>query len=647
MTVMVVNLHLEGNLGDELETTPLLLELHRCQINIIGVLSRWQAETKSKAHNALYGTGSPLNHQSIREQMLLERLIVPTELEQENYELFLSNHDLHRDDIHAIIYAPGPGGGCGGVGSSGWPIDIYFGISLKTMIQMNRIKNQIMSQQQEQNTNQYDQCYSRSGNPILTFNSYRFGTNNSHCTPSKETKNTKFYTIPKNYNYSNSVYLNITKTTTTTTTTTATNDNSNSNRKKEKKNKKNDSNSVVDVVSTTTTTTSSSSSSSPSELQLPVVEFFMMGDLANVFEPSWPAVHYWKNFYEHKYPNLQSLIYPRFIQKGKGSRSNSNNGFGNIVKTVTKTNTKTTTSNTSSSSSSLPPKPKQQKLEMITLQNDLSSKVVHLDIVVEEGEQQQQPQQQLEQDHQDDDSRIMDQRIKFLFVSSSNLEDGEIFDYYKRQFQSMERRRRRKRRKSSSSSTADIKNSNNNNHNDKNDNCNGDDDDNDSNNTIENYVTNNLHGMQSNQFLIFDTIEQMIAMTLHSNVQTVYTNRYHPGVTSYRFHKETVLLPMHNHNNDNGEGASFSTDAKMIGLQMLLTAAAEEEDDDDSASAAAAVGTSGLGVAEEETKNNQVVTPTRVRKELIPTGFQKLRNTLRQLRGGSSSSSSSSSATTF
>ena len=379
----------------------------------------------------------------------------------------------------------------------------------------------------------------------------------------------------------------------------------------------------------------------------------MMGDLANVFEPSWPAVHYWKNFYEHKYPNLQSLIYPRFIQKGKGSLSNSNNGFGNIVKTVTKTNTKTTTSNTSSSSSSLPPKPKQQKLEMITLQNDLSSKVVHLDIVVEEGEQQQQPQQQLEQDHQDDDSRIMDQRIKFLFVSSSNLEDGEIFDYYKRQFQSMERRRRRKRRKSSSSSsssssTADIKNSNNNNHNDNNDNCNGDDDDdddNDSNNTIENYVTNNLHGMQSNQFLIFDTIEQMIAMTLHSNVQTVYTNRYHPGVTSYRFHKETVLLPMHNHNNDNGEGASFSTDAKMIGLQMLLTAAAaaeEEEQADDSASSSPGVAVEGTSSeTTDNNNNNHHVTPTRIRKELIPTGFQKLRDTLRQLRSISEGSSSS------
>eukprot|EP00957_Ditylum_brightwellii_P036133 2737625-Ditylum_brightwellii.AAC.1 len=44
-----------------------------------------------------------------------------------------------------------------------------------------------------------------------------------------------------------------------------------------------------------------------------------------------------------------------------------------------------------------------------------------------------------------------------------------------------------------------------------------------------------IEGVQKNQFVMLETIEQLFALTQH--VMNVYTDRYHPGVLAHRLGK--------------------------------------------------------------------------------------------------------------
>jgi hypothetical protein len=84
--VLLLDVHLEGNLGDEMETMPLLQELRRCGIHTTAILSGW-----------LEGFDQQLGFRSIREHGMVDSLQSPG-----NYERFLLS------EYHAVILAPGP-----------------------------------------------------------------------------------------------------------------------------------------------------------------------------------------------------------------------------------------------------------------------------------------------------------------------------------------------------------------------------------------------------------------------------------------------------------------------------------------------------------------------------------------------------------
>lgn len=81
--VLVLGIHLYGNLGDEMETTPMLQELKKCGILTTGVLGVWSPPD----------LGVP----SVREHGLFERIIT---VDDEEF--------LKQDYYHAVIFAPGP-----------------------------------------------------------------------------------------------------------------------------------------------------------------------------------------------------------------------------------------------------------------------------------------------------------------------------------------------------------------------------------------------------------------------------------------------------------------------------------------------------------------------------------------------------------
>ena len=83
----------------------------------------------------------------------------------------------------------------------------------------------------------------------------------------------------------------------------------------------------------------------------------------------------------------------------------------------------------------------------------------------------------------------------------------------------------------------------------------------------------------------------MFAVTQHA--QIIYTDRYHPGVIGYRFGKNVQLLDL------SGSTALRAQNNKLIGLHRLMM------DHPD---------------------------PKAIQQERIPTGFQKLRDALRELR---------------
>jgi hypothetical protein len=83
-TVLFLNVHLEGNLGDEMETTPVLYDWHRCGVDVTVALSDWKP-LPWKVHA-----------RTTREQEMVARM------SSQNYSLYSpSDYDL-------IVLAPGP-----------------------------------------------------------------------------------------------------------------------------------------------------------------------------------------------------------------------------------------------------------------------------------------------------------------------------------------------------------------------------------------------------------------------------------------------------------------------------------------------------------------------------------------------------------
>jgi hypothetical protein len=114
MKVLLVEVHLEGNLGDEMETTPFLQELKRCDIHITAVLSRWLERPEQRI-----GSGS------VREHALIDVIHRHASLD-----------NLSMQDYQAVILAPGPWRLC--LLQEHWPyhIDIFMSGSILPEQQM-------------------------------------------------------------------------------------------------------------------------------------------------------------------------------------------------------------------------------------------------------------------------------------------------------------------------------------------------------------------------------------------------------------------------------------------------------------------------------------------------------------------------------
>lgn len=101
--MLVLFAHLEGNIGDEIETTPLLKMLKRWGCHTSVLMSGWLG-------------GARLGIGSVREHNLIDK-IYPYE----------DRNTLQHDDFDVIILAPGPWGIC--YETSRWKhrIDVFFG----------------------------------------------------------------------------------------------------------------------------------------------------------------------------------------------------------------------------------------------------------------------------------------------------------------------------------------------------------------------------------------------------------------------------------------------------------------------------------------------------------------------------------------
>jgi hypothetical protein len=85
VSVLVLDVHLEGNLGDEMETTPFLQELHRCHVNVTVALSEWMPQVEDRIHS-----------RTSREHMLVQHITTRP------------YSTLNPKDYHAVLVAPGP-----------------------------------------------------------------------------------------------------------------------------------------------------------------------------------------------------------------------------------------------------------------------------------------------------------------------------------------------------------------------------------------------------------------------------------------------------------------------------------------------------------------------------------------------------------
>ena len=193
MRVLLVDVHLEGNLGDEMETTVFLKELKRCDMYVIALLSTWIPHP------------GRFDARSVREHALVDEIISIAN----PAEYFPSKDELPPVTYDAVVYSPGPQH-TGAFLS--FPIDIFFGGSIYPP---------------EDPPRTWLAHFSPSLGLVATREPYTL----AH--------------IEKLEGYSNSSKL------------------------------------------------------------------YMMGDLANVFEPAWPAVDYWKRVYKEKYENVTALVYAR------------------------------------------------------------------------------------------------------------------------------------------------------------------------------------------------------------------------------------------------------------------------------------------------------------------------------------------------
>lgn len=111
--ILLLDVHFEGNLGDEMETTPLLQHLFDCGAHITAALSEWRPLTSTQK----------VHPRTAREHMLVHKIIS----REKYYSTFHNDNDNH-NDFDAVILAPGPWKPC--LLKSQWPhlmIDIYFG----------------------------------------------------------------------------------------------------------------------------------------------------------------------------------------------------------------------------------------------------------------------------------------------------------------------------------------------------------------------------------------------------------------------------------------------------------------------------------------------------------------------------------------
>mmetsp|Transcript_28296 Transcript_28296/g.32543 ORF Transcript_28296/g.32543 Transcript_28296/m.32543 type:complete len:388 (-) Transcript_28296:438-1601(-) len=104
--VLLLHVHLEGNLGDELETTPLLKHLHKQGAHVTAALSKWK---KGEAQ---------LHPKNSREYELVDVLATG---------MYRNYQPKHYD---AIIVAPGPWSLCDDATIMPYPVDVYFGGSV-------------------------------------------------------------------------------------------------------------------------------------------------------------------------------------------------------------------------------------------------------------------------------------------------------------------------------------------------------------------------------------------------------------------------------------------------------------------------------------------------------------------------------------
>lgn len=196
MRVLLSQVHLEGNLGDELETTPLLQELKRCKIVTIALLSNWITHP-----NRVSG-------RSVREHHLIDEII---SLTTEGSALSTVAEVYPNLKYDAIIYAPGPGGFRYKDKKNSIPVDIHFGDSILNACGFPKELSLAVLREPE----------------------------SIRCI---ETANRNATTVPT---------------------------------------------------------------------------YYMMGDLANIFEPAWSMVKFWREFYEEKYKGISTLVYSRDINFNK------------------------------------------------------------------------------------------------------------------------------------------------------------------------------------------------------------------------------------------------------------------------------------------------------------------------------------------
>eukprot|EP00934_Nitzschia_sp_Nitz4_P001150 Nitzschia sp. Nitz4//scaffold216_size36101//8431//10389//NITZ4_007775-RA/size36101-snap-gene-0.17-mRNA-1//-1//CDS//3329542176//1150//frame0 len=115
--VLMLDVHMEGNVGEEMETLPLLQELKRCDVHITAVLnSHSTKEPSDQLGAASFRLHSMVNH------------IVHPPLSSEDYQTI---YDVYSKQVDAVILAPGSWPLCNDVDTYWpYPIDIFMAGSI-------------------------------------------------------------------------------------------------------------------------------------------------------------------------------------------------------------------------------------------------------------------------------------------------------------------------------------------------------------------------------------------------------------------------------------------------------------------------------------------------------------------------------------